>query len=422
MLFVLVGLALSAPVPTPPTSPVRLADLLEEARRKNPDIRAAREEASASAAAVAPAGALDDPMLMVQLWNMPVDLSTVPLMVNITQPIPLGGKREARRQEAEAMAEGSRATVTTRARDVEAAVARAYFDLFLADRTMEVDDEIGRTLRALVDAASSRLAAGRGEESEMLRAESEALKVQSDREAASARRTAAVAKLVALLDRPPGSDLGPTLEPGLLPGLPQQEVLRTRALRERPELAAAGAATAAAEARLRGARALTVPDIGVSAGEMHMFGGTGYPADFLFLGVQGNLPIFSGRNQSRTEAAQASVAATKDQRHALENRVLAEVADAFAEVDAEQRQIELHHRLIPLSRQALASGLASYAAGRGAFTMVLDAERDLQAHELDLAMHTAAYSQHLTDLERAVGGDIGLLRAAGSGTRIFHEE
>ena len=42
----------------------------------------------------------------------------------------------------------------------------------------------------------------------------------------------------------------------------------------------------------------------------------------------------------------------REEAHALQNRVFAEIADAFAEVQAEARQIELHHRLIPLSQQA----------------------------------------------------------------------
>ena len=299
MFYALICLSLSA-VPTSPP-PVRLADLVEEARRKNPELRAAREQARADRLVVGAAGALDDPMLMVQLWNMPVDLSTVPVMVNLTQSIPLAGKRAARQDEAEAMAAGAEAMVFTRARDVEAQLAKAYFDLFLADRTIAVDDELGRTLEALIAAASSRVAAGRGEASEALRAESESLKVESDREAASARRTAAVSKLVAILDRRPGSDLGPTSEPGLLGSLPSPEALRALALRERPEVpAAATAATAAATARVRLAKAATTPDLGISLGEMHMFGGTSHPADFLFIGAQGNLPIFGSKNRGRS--------------------------------------------------------------------------------------------------------------------------
>ena len=421
MFELLVVLALSQP-PPPNPPPLGLADLLEEARRKNPAVAAAREQARGDAAVVGAAAAVEDPMVMVQLWNMPIDLSTVPLMVNVSQTIPLGGKRAARREEAKAMAEASRAGIATRARDVEDEVARAYFDLYLADRTIDVDAEIERTLETLISAASARIAAGRGEEADVLRAESEKLKVQSDREAARGRRAAAVAKLVALLDRPPGSDLGRTEEPGLLAELPASEVLRGRALRERPELRSASAATGAAEARLRMAHAEKIPDLTASAGEMHIFGGTQSPSDFLFLGVQVNLPIFGGKNDSRIAGAEAGVAASRAETRALENRVFAEVADALAEVQAETRQAQLHHQLIPLARQALASALASYAAGRGAFSMVLDAERDLEMHELDLATHVAAYSQRLADLERAVGGDVGLTRAAASGVHTSHEE
>src|SRR5438552_17440947 len=105
MLFLAVALALGAP------APLRLADLLREATDRNPDLMAARARATAAASSVSPAAALDDPMLMVQLWNAPVDLSTVPVMVQLTQPLPLGGKRGARRESAEADAEAARAAV-----------------------------------------------------------------------------------------------------------------------------------------------------------------------------------------------------------------------------------------------------------------------------------------------------------------------
>jgi outer membrane protein TolC len=420
MFELLVFFALSSP--PPPTAPVRLPDLLEEARRKSPAIAAAREQARGDAASVNAAGAIDDPMIMVQLWNMPVDLSMVPLMVNLTQTIPLGGKRAARRDEAAAMAQASRAGVGTRTRDVEDEVAKAYFDLYLADRAIDVDAEIQRTLDTLISTASARIAAGRGEEADVLRAESEKLKVASDREAARGRRAASVAKLVALLDRPPGSDLGRTEDPGVLAELPPSETLRARALRERPELTSANAVTGAAEARLRLAHAEQIPDLTASAGEMHMFGGSTSPADFLFLGLQVNLPLFGGKTRSRIEGAEAGLAASRAETRALENRVFAEVADALAEVQAETRQADLHHKLIPLTRQALASALGAYAAGRGPFSTVLDAERDLEMHELDLATHVAAYSQRLADLERAVGGDVGLVRAAASGAHAGHEE
>lgn len=400
--------------------PIRLADLIDEARKNNPELAAAREQARAAESSVAPAGALDDPMLMVQLWNAPVDFSAVPLMVQLSQPIPLGGKRAARRDAATGEAAAARANAAARARDVETAVAKAYFEVYLADRTLEADSEIEATLRSLIAAASSRIAAGRGEQSEALRAQAELLKVQSDREAVAARRVAAAARLIALLNRAPDSEIGPTTNPGIVETLPAEAQLRDRAQRDRPEVASAKAMIAQAEARARLAGAERVPDISVFVAEMHSFRSPGV-SDFLFAGVQGNLPIWSGsKTGPRIDAANAQVSAARADARSVENRIVAEIADAYAEVVAERRQVELHHQLIPVARQALSSATASYASGKGTFLMVLDSERDLLMHELDLATHLAMYEQHLADLERAVGGDLGLVRASESGVREEH--
>jgi len=393
----------------------RLADLIREARARNPETLAAEATAGATDAAVASAGAWDDPMLMVQLWNAPSDFSTVPVMVQITQPIALGGKREHRRAVARGEAEAARATAAVKARDIEAQVAKAYFDLFLAERTIGVDAQMMETLRSLGAAASARIAAGRGETSESLRAASELLKVESDREAALARRTAANSRLLALLDRPPEGDIGVVSEPGLVAPLPPVRDLWDRAKTARAELAGAQAAIRESEARLRLADAARTPDIGVSVGDMHSFRAVGV-SDFLFLGVQGNLPIFRrSKTDPQIRTAGAQLAAARQDARAMENRVVAEVSDAYAEVVSEQRQVELHHKLIPIAKQALSSASSGYAAGRGSFLMVLDSVRDLEMHELDLATHLASYEQRLTELERAVGADLGLLAAADSG-------
>ncbi len=403
------------------TSPLQhLAALLDEARDHNPELKMAREQAESAARAISPAGAFDDPMLMVQLWNQPIDFSMVPLMVTLTQPLPLGGKRAARRDSAAARAAQVLAEADAKRQEIESQVAHAYFDVYLADRTLEVDEDIEATLRSLMVSANSRIASGKGEQAEALRAQGEMLKVRSDREAALARRRAAAAKLVALLDRPAGSEVGPTTEPGLLEDLAPEAELRARALEQRPELAMARSAISGAEADLRLARAERVPDLAVSVGEMHTFGAKGV-SDFLFLGVQGNLPLFFGsKNTPRIEGASAASRAMEAQLKAAENRVVAEVADAYAELVAEQHQVELHHQLIPVARQALASATSAYASDRGNFLMVLDSERDLLMHELDRATHMAMYEQRLAELQRAVGADIGLRRASETGHRERH--
>src|SRR5262249_57426671 len=103
LLTSLVALALST------APPLRLSALLEDARQRNPELRAAQAQARSASSLVAPAGALDDPTLMVQYWNGPVDFSVVPIMVQLTQTFPLGGKVKASGEAAEADARTAQA-------------------------------------------------------------------------------------------------------------------------------------------------------------------------------------------------------------------------------------------------------------------------------------------------------------------------
>jgi cobalt-zinc-cadmium efflux system outer membrane protein len=407
MIAACVALAVAAP------PPLRLADLLHEAREKNPDLKAAQARLRAANESVSPAGALDDPMLMVQLWNTPVDFSSLPVMVQLTQPIPLGGKRGARTDAARADAAVAEAELAAKQREIETQVASAYVDLFLAERTQDVDDELEHVLKVLLHLSETRVATGKGEQLELLRAQASLIQLRSHRESAIDRRRSAWARLAALLDRSTAAPSGTTTAPGLLGSLPDLATLQRRALKERPELAAARAQVARAEAHGRLAEAAAVPDLNVFVAEMHAFRNPMGVSDFLFAGFQINLPIFGGdKTGPRSASARAQVISAQESEHALRNRVAAEVAETHAHLLAEERQIDLHHQLIPIARQAVESAEASYAAGRADFVMVLDSARELRMHHLDLAMHLATYEQRLAELQRAVGADLGLDESA----------
>ena len=413
MIAFVLALAVAAP------TPLRLADLLREARDKNPDLKAADARRRAATASVSPAGALDDPMLMVQLWNAPADFSSIPVMVQVSQQLPLGGKRAARRDAASAEEAMAAADLAGRQRDVDAQVASAYFDLFLAERTQEVDDELKGILEVILQASEARVSTGKGEQAELLRAQAALVQLRSDRETAVDHRRSAWARLAALLDRDPDAPGGTTTQPGMLAALPALHALQERAMSERPELSAARAQIGAAEAQARLAKAMTVPDLGVFAAEMHTFRNPAGISDFLFAGFQVNLPLFGGsKNDPRIASARAQVVAAREAEHALRNRVVSEVAETYAHVQAEEHQIALHHQLIPLARQAVESAESSYSAGRADFNMVLDSARELRMHDLELAMHQASYEQRIAELQRAAGVDLGLAQAAEAG----HEE
>ena len=88
-------------------------ELLDLARAGNPTLRAAQREAEAARERVQPAGALPDPMLKIELMDLTNMGETSPrfspsqvgsTQYTISQQLPLWGKRELRRGQAEALA------------------------------------------------------------------------------------------------------------------------------------------------------------------------------------------------------------------------------------------------------------------------------------------------------------------------------
>lgn len=383
--------------------PLRLPALLEDARQRNPEVRAALAQARAAASSVSPAGALDDPMLMVQYWNGPVDFSVVPIMVQLTQTFPLGGKLGAKEDAAGADARMAQADASARLQDVERDVTRAFADLLVAQRTLVIHDEMLGVLRTLAAVAASRVASGKSEVVDQLKARAELLKEEGVHESLLAQQTTARVRLAAQLDREPSELAGEAEEPSPVPRVPADDELMARALKDRPELRAAESATQAAEARTRLASASGVPDITPLVAYMHTFN---LPPqnNFLFFGVQANLPIWRGNKvEPAMAAARARVEATQALAQALRDRIRAEVLSSAALLRTEQRLVEIQRRLVPLSRQALDSAVSAYSAGRIGLLTVLDSEREALMRQVELAQHQALQEQRRAELERALG-------------------
>jgi len=386
--------------------PLRLSALLEDARQRNPEVRAALAQARAAASSVSPAGALEDPLLMVQYWNGPVDFSVVPIMVQLTQKFPLGGKLSAKSDAMAAEARQAQADASARLQDVERDVTRSFVDLFVAQRTLVVHDEMLAVLKTLAAVAGSRVAAGKSEVVDQLKAQAELLKEEGVHESLVAAETTARVRLAALLDREAPELAGDAEEVPPLPSVPADEELMGRAMKDRPELRAAESATQAAEARVRVATAEGVPDITPLVAYMHTFN---MPPqnNFLFLGLQTNLPIWRGNKiDPAVAAARAHVEATQALAQALRDRIRAEVLSSAVLLRTEQRLVEIQGRLVPLSRQALDSALSAYSAGRIGMLTVLDSEREALMRQVELAQHRALRDQRRAELERAVGGSL----------------
>src|SRR5712692_11837812 len=114
-----------------------LGNLVAEALQNNPEIRAAQKEKEAAQQRIAPAGALDDPMLQAGVINLPSNSLSfnrddmTMKMIGLSQRFSYPGKRDLRQgiagKDAESVGYGYQETINRVAREIRV----AYFDLGL---------------------------------------------------------------------------------------------------------------------------------------------------------------------------------------------------------------------------------------------------------------------------------------------------
>src|SRR5690349_10132664 len=124
-----------------PAAILRLSDVLEEARERNPELRAAHERAAAAAAVPRRARALDDPTFSWEVWNAPDPVRVDRADNNIfrlSQKVPFPGKRALAGEVALREADMARSESTSTELDVATAVKRAYYDLWAAHELLDV--------------------------------------------------------------------------------------------------------------------------------------------------------------------------------------------------------------------------------------------------------------------------------------------
>jgi outer membrane protein TolC len=364
----------------------QLQELIAEAVRNNPEIRAANNEAEAARQRVYPAGALDDPMLEAGLVNVPTDSwrlnreDMTMKMLGLAQRFPFPGKRALRREVAERDAEtaghGYRETVNRVAREVKL----AYLDLSLALESVRLLKDTTLVLDQFLRIVESRYSVGQGAQADVLKAQTQLAKMREELLRMERERPVMEAELAMLLGRAGAASIAAPL-----PGTPQLrlelESLRETALRQRPQLLALRTVVEKNNASIELARKEYNPDFDVrlSYGQREsMPDGTKRP-DMVSLMVAINLPIW-GRDKVDPRIAEARSMRDQAQSmyHEQQNEVFAKLRQQVAIAEQSRKSAELYDTaILPQARLAVESALSAYRVNRVDLLMLLDSQMSL---------------------------------------------
>jgi outer membrane protein TolC len=414
---VLLALGLSPAFAEPAALPTgaSLESLLEHARRENPDYAATRFEADAAAERVYPAGALADPTLRTELQNVTnygndANANILPSRVGSTkytliQPVPFWGKRDLKREAAEADANQAKGRSDASWAELSARIKTAYAQLYQAVRSEALTREIVTLLKGLEKITQVRYANGLIPQQDAIRVQLEQTSLQGDLVMWETERHHMQSRLNALLRRPAHA---PLADPQRLRPLPPSARLDYVTLDERlrarnPSLFAEAARVTSAEKSRELAYRNRYPDFSFGVSPIQ----TRSRVNEWELMVEMNIPLQQESRRSQEREAQSMLSAAQSRQQAMQNQLLSDLAENLSALDSAQRIEKLvRSSLLPQAQMTFEAALAAYENGKVDFATLLDAQRQIRKARLDELKAQTDAQVRLAEVERLLGEDL----------------
>jgi len=304
----------------------------------------------------------------------------------VNQLIEIGGKRRARKDSAAAGLKGAEARLADARRLLDQGVTQAYVGVLLAERNHDVLADSATSLRQEARIAGVRQRAGDISLADQNQIEIAAERLELDAAGAEAgARKTRVALEVLLGEKEPRGEIKLADSLDSLGNVSTEARNTPSATFSRPDLVAAEAARAQAEADLRLQKAVRIPDPTFLAQYEHE------PPDqpnTVGFGVSFPLPLWN-RNGGNLAAARAVLQQTTTNAEKVRAQVMADIAVARMSYSAAVTRWQRYRdELTPKSRQVRDSVSLAYEKGGAALLDLLAAQRN--DNEVRLATTQAA--------------------------------
>jgi cobalt-zinc-cadmium efflux system outer membrane protein len=371
---------------------------------RNPELIAAKKKWLAAKQKAPQASALDDPMIGADIERSDTTrfdtYSDVEWMVS--QKIPWPAKLRARKSVASLEAEVVGFKYLELMREVRARVIRAYWDLWLAQKSVEVVTENKSLMEQFERIARSRYETGQVMQPDLLRAQVELAKMSNElitmeREVPVAQ-SAVNALLNASSETPRKAD-----QPIFIP--PLSLTLEQMQEQARQYCCILMSFLRAVEARASGvrvARLESAPDIELRV-EARQFNGRSGIQEY-DTGVFINFPwLWRGKYRAMVNEAKAEKDMAEAELQDEINQTMLEVKELYTAADTSLRLMKLYEdTVLPRARQLVESTRAGYEAGNATFLELVEAQREWRNAQLDHYRAMAAHGRTRSKLDQVI--------------------
>ena len=396
----------------PSSAPVRLADLLVEAERSHPAIKAAAQTVEAKRARISQARAWPDPQLTIGYMGDLAPFKTQAgdpssfRQFGVMQEIPYPGKRALRGKVAEKEVDAEQWNLEGVRRKLRAEVAIAYYELWSVDKAIEITRQDKDLLEKLARIAEEKYRVGKGLQQDVLRAQVEVTRVLQRLAVLRQRRRTLEAQLNSLLVRPPETSIGPLAPVEKSPLAYSLEELLERGVANATEIRRQEQLIEESRYAVNLAQKSYYPDF--SVGWDYQNRGSGLP-EMYGLRVSLNLPVFyKSKQRSEVSEAAATLSSAQQTREAVRTALVFQVKEQYLSARASEELLTLYEKgIVPQSMLALESALAAYQVGTLDFLSLISNFTNILEYEVQYYEELANHQKALARLEEITGLEIG---------------
>jgi cobalt-zinc-cadmium efflux system outer membrane protein len=391
--------------------PVRITldDAIQMALAHNHNLKAARTTIQQNEAVEITANLRPNPVLTADAQFLPIFQpnkfsedyinTTAQFDLGLSYLFERGRKRQHRLQAARDITAETRSIVADNQRTLVFQVAFQFFNVQLAESTLDIAEQDLKSFQNTVDISDSRYKAGDISQGDFLKIHLQLLQFQQDVSQARLARVQALVGLRQLLgyESVPGDfDVSGAFE--YQPVKLKLEDLQVKAIAERPDLRAARQGVTAASSLYQLARANGKVDVTGTFNYDHV---SATNTGSFFGSFQ--IPIFN-RNQGEIARTRYAITQAEELQLAASDQVMTDVSDAYEGVRDNDLIVSLYLSGY-LNEARLSRDISEYAYKRGAASLLdfLDAERSYRAIQLAYRQSLASYLLAVEQLREAVG-------------------
>ena len=411
LVFLLGAVAASQQPPTTspvPSSYLTVGDVVRTVADNNPALSSAMHSVEAQRRAVVLAGALPDPTATLSYMGSAAPFKTMyndPSSyrgLSAMQMIPLGGKRELRREMAQTEVSATDTDRLSVARRLTADAKAAFYDYYYFSKALDITNRNKARLEQLAEISEARYKVGKAMQSDVLRAQVEISMLLQRAVTLEQQRQTAVARLNTLMGRPQDSALPPPAELQK-ETLPEIAALEPIAQSNDPMLLKEKSMVERGKIAIKMAKKEYIPDLNVG----YMYQQRSGMPDMYGMQFSLNIPIFyRSKQREGVEQAKMQLASAEKGEEARKLELEYELKQMHAMAVNADKMLDLYDKaIIPQAELALQSAQSSYGVGNVDFLSVVTNFTTINGYQIDFYRQLADYETALARIE-ALTGDL----------------